>query len=393
MTLLTRDQFLTDVAAVYREGTFGSGRLIARDLVLTAGHLVDHAEPAGWKVVLIGERQKDGSWTSAHNAEVIWRGTEKLDMALLRLTDKNGIEPGLPLQFVSYNSIDPIADVYASGFPEFWGKGSASDYTVHGSLRITDASGLYVFIVPGADRPDEPTGWKGMGGAVVCRIDTEILSLFGVISAVPNHFAGGILEVTSISEALQDEAFRTHLQLALQDVHVIDYAVPKQGIERTPSKQGTRLVRLFISYKHGDHLLVSQLKNHLGWLENNNQIEIFDDTKVALGEDWSKRIIQEIRRANIIIFLVSGSFMGSAYCTQIELREALSLVSSRGTIIVPVLVEDCDWEAMPIRIYAALPRDKNNNLKSLKRWRRDVDVALAQIAKQVRLYVESLTIV
>lgn len=81
----THDDFVADVAAVYKgdkaKGSFGTGRLIAPNLVLTAGHVVDYPTRgaptrAGWKVALIAERNQDGSWTaSAHDAEVVWRGS------------------------------------------------------------------------------------------------------------------------------------------------------------------------------------------------------------------------------------------------------------------------------------------------------------------------------
>jgi hypothetical protein len=91
------------------------------------------------------------------------------------------------------------------------------------------------------------------------------------------------------------------------------------------------------------------------------------------------------------MLLVSAGFMGSPYCTKIELSEALNLASTKDAIIVPVIAETCDWEAMPIRNYAALPKDKTNNLKPLNKWRQDRDVTLTQIAKQRRHYVETLS--
>ena len=62
MEVRTHTDFVADVTAVYigteTRGSFGSGRLIAPDLVLTAGHVVDfptHEAPvrAGWKIALI----------------------------------------------------------------------------------------------------------------------------------------------------------------------------------------------------------------------------------------------------------------------------------------------------------------------------------------------------
>ena len=62
---MTPGEFLSDVAAIYLRGptgeAFGSGRLIAPGLVLTAGHVVDDApgeapRNTGWKVCLLRER-------------------------------------------------------------------------------------------------------------------------------------------------------------------------------------------------------------------------------------------------------------------------------------------------------------------------------------------------
>jgi hypothetical protein len=92
--LPTHDDFVADVAAVYigdkAKGSFGFGRLIAPNLILTAGRVVDYPTsdaPArgGWNVVLLGERGDDGLWAGpAHHAEVVWRGSANLDLALLR---------------------------------------------------------------------------------------------------------------------------------------------------------------------------------------------------------------------------------------------------------------------------------------------------------------------
>ena len=91
---LTHAQLIADVAAVYigegEEGSFGSGRLIAPGLILTAGHVVDwpsreSPQRQGWKVVLAADRKPDGSWPSeAHKAELVWHGEVELDLALLR---------------------------------------------------------------------------------------------------------------------------------------------------------------------------------------------------------------------------------------------------------------------------------------------------------------------
>jgi hypothetical protein len=228
---LAHKKFLADVAAVYTgdstKGSFGSGRLIAPGLILTAGHVVDY--PAretplrtGWKVSLIRNRNSDGSWAaSAHQAELVWRGLDGLDLALLQLTDGKQLEPEVKPEFASYELVGAIDEVDAAGFPNAWGtiEEAARDYTVRGDLRIASQNGPYAWCLRPADRPDDPVGWKGMSGAAVCRLGSDgKLSLFGAVQEVPANFSGGLLEVARLSNAFEDLEFCRHLQTALNRV-------------------------------------------------------------------------------------------------------------------------------------------------------------------------------
>jgi hypothetical protein len=226
--MLLTAEFLADVAAVYiggpPNGVFGSGRLIAPGLIVTAGHVIDYPTRVaptrtGWKVSLLRNRRRDGSWTaSPHKAEVIWRGADDLDLALLRLSDDTQLGPALTPVFASHDVVGPIAEVDAAGFPEAWfdPAGTLRDYTVRGVLRVASQFGPYAWSVPPADKPDDPHGWRGMSGAVVCRIGSDDrLYLFGAVQEVPANFSHGQLEVARLSEGFDDAEFRDHLRIAL----------------------------------------------------------------------------------------------------------------------------------------------------------------------------------
>jgi hypothetical protein len=151
-------------------------------------------------------------------------------------------------------------------------------------------------------------------------------------------------------------------------------------------------IRVFISYRHASHQVLNEVREHLGWLENSNQIKVFDDREIDPGDDWDQRIMRELDQSHIIIFLINAKFMSSAYCTKVELRRAIERREKEGTRIIPLITEDCDWEGMPTSKIAALPKDKANNLKPLKQWRGNKDSALAQLARHLREIVERLAL-
>jgi hypothetical protein len=258
-------QFLGDVAAVYiggqKAGAFGSGRLIAPGLILTAGHVVDypsreHPSREGWSVVLLRDKNPDGSWASPFSATLVWRGAGELDLALLRITE-NPPSPVFSPIFASYSLVAPLGETSSAGFPEAWKTkaDSTRDYSVHGVLRIASKFGPYGWNVPPAYNPDKPNDWKGMSGAAVCRVGTDDkLYLFGAVQQVPANFSHGLLEVARLSNAFNDAEFRAHLRDAMG---VAPSIVPFQ---LGPSRTDLGIARIFRTRTRAfsDEYLVSE---------------------------------------------------------------------------------------------------------------------------------------
>nr|WP_294554043.1 hypothetical protein [uncultured Rhodopila sp.] len=225
---MTPETFLSDVAAVYFRGpdgeAFGSGRLIAPGLVLTAGHVVDDAPDGesrrtGWKVWLLHDRAAGGApGARVHDAERIWRGGEGLDLAVLRLCGDPPRAPRVRPVFASWDDTGSIDMLEAAGFPQAWRTEAdlIREYIPGGALRNASQHGPYGWTVPPGDKPDSRDGWKGMSGSAACKVAPDgSLHVFGVVQSVPAQFSGGLLEVARLSEAFAVDAFRQALRDSL----------------------------------------------------------------------------------------------------------------------------------------------------------------------------------
>lgn len=144
-------------------------------------------------------------------------------------------------------------------------------------------------------------------------------------------------------------------------------------------------VSVFISYAHEDRSWCERLLDHLGWLRHSGELAVFDDQQIKPGEQWDDRIRSELAKAQIVVPLVSPSFIGSRYCAMDELLAALQ----GGKRLVPVLLQHVDLKALPITAIQCLPKDERQDLKPLAAWH-NPDQALAAVAAAIREAVTEL---
>jgi NB-ARC domain len=318
---VTPEEFLADVAIVYTgdaaEGAFGSGRLIAPGLVLTAGHVVDYPTRqapmrTGWKVRVVRERAQSGAWVGlSHEAELVWRGSGDVDLALLRLTRDPILAPILRPVFASYHSIGSIDGVDAAGFPQAWfaGTDTVRDYIVRGSLRIATQYGPsapYAWSVPFADKPDDPHGWKGISGAAVCKVGSDQeLYLFGTVQEVPANFSGGLLEVAQVSAALADEGFfnALHNSLGFEPRTVPWMPIPAPGPSPSVQAPAEYVDRPELTQPLLTHLLGDQALAGRTMISAVHGLGGIGKTTIAQWLVWRPEIEQRFRDGRIWVTL------------------------------------------------------------------------------------------
>jgi hypothetical protein len=148
-------------------------------------------------------------------------------------------------------------------------------------------------------------------------------------------------------------------------------------------------LKVFVSYSHRDEKMRKRLQAHLASLVNAGLIAIWHDREIEAGADWKGEIEREIDEADLILLLVSATFLDSPYCRN-ELVRALARRSRGKVTVVPIILRPCDWESVfnaPDYKAQALPRDDRPVAGG--RWPNQ-DAAFTEVAKELRRLVERL---
>jgi formylglycine-generating enzyme required for sulfatase activity len=104
--------------------------------------------------------------------------------------------------------------------------------------------------------------------------------------------------------------------------------------------------------------------SHLSPLIRSGRLEIWYDKEIAPGAEWGNAIISSIRSADIILLLVSADAMASDYFSEKEVVLALERHNLQATIVVPIIIRACHWEATSLKDFQVLPL----NRKPVTEW-------------------------
>ncbi|APR67818.1 toll-Interleukin receptor [Thalassolituus oleivorans] len=115
--------------------------------------------------------------------------------------------------------------------------------------------------------------------------------------------------------------------------------------------------KIFISYSHKDEEFKNSLAEHLAGLERSGAISEWNDRKIAPGTDWSHEINENLKNADLILFLISSSFLSSDYCVNIEAETALSMHNAGEAQLIPIVIRAVDWSDSPLSKLQGLPKD------------------------------------
>ncbi|MEH2272072.1 MAG: tetratricopeptide repeat protein [Nostoc sp.] len=144
-------------------------------------------------------------------------------------------------------------------------------------------------------------------------------------------------------------------------------------------------IEVFISYHQKDEELREELEKHLATLLREKTITSWHKREIIAGQEFQDEINKHLKRAGLILLLVSPDFIASDYHWTVEVTRALEQNAAGKARVIPVLLRPTDWDNPPIDKLSPLP----SNRKPIIRWD-DRDEAFLEVVKGIRQEVARL---
>ncbi|HEY5462622.1 MAG TPA: toll/interleukin-1 receptor domain-containing protein [Hanamia sp.] len=141
-------------------------------------------------------------------------------------------------------------------------------------------------------------------------------------------------------------------------------------------------MKAFISYSHNGSLMLEMFHKHLAQLKRDGTLTTWTDQQIPSGSKLDQSISSELSTSNLFIALLSPDYISSKYCYEKEFQKALEMLSEGKIIIIPIIIEVCDWLSTPFKEFKALPRDG----KAISTWE-NKNTAFLDVIQNVRLLI------
>ncbi|MEW8693596.1 MAG: SUMF1/EgtB/PvdO family nonheme iron enzyme [Candidatus Thiodiazotropha endolucinida] len=155
---------------------------------------------------------------------------------------------------------------------------------------------------------------------------------------------------------------------------------------------------LFISYAREDRPIAETLHAYLKPLIAQGKLQVFIDTEeIEKGEEWHKKITDQLHHADAFLFLISQHFFRSNYVIETELPAMIKRYREEQVECWPFLVSDYPWDDFVIDGFklagfqAIGPFDSNKGLTPLNALpAHDQESQFRSVYTEVRNWIEKL---
>jgi hypothetical protein len=125
------------------------------------------------------------------------------------------------------------------------------------------------------------------------------------------------------------------------------------------------VVTVFLCYAREDRHMVRRLKEHLSWQERRGVITLCDDGDIGAGVERESEINKRLEEAQVILLLISASFLASDYCWRVGIRDAIKRHEGKHARVIPVILRDVAWDGPPLDKLQSLP----DGVKPITSWK------------------------
>jgi hypothetical protein len=145
-------------------------------------------------------------------------------------------------------------------------------------------------------------------------------------------------------------------------------------------------MKAFISYSHRDEPMLERLHTHLALLRREGGIADWYDRQIIAGGHIDREVSTQLESSQIFLALVSPDFLNSNYCYEKEMIRAIERHAGGEIVIVPIVLEPCDWLASPLKEFKAVPKDG----KPISQWT-NANAAWLEVVTELRRLVTSMS--
>jgi len=121
---------------------------------------------------------------------------------------------------------------------------------------------------------------------------------------------------------------------------------------------------LFFSYSHKDEKFLKELESPLDVLKRDRLATSWYDRYIEEEQEWEKKILHHLNKANIILLLISPDFMDSDYCYSVEMMRTMERHHEGDATVIPIILRPTIWNKAPFAKLQALP----SNGKPITNW-------------------------
>ena len=145
-------------------------------------------------------------------------------------------------------------------------------------------------------------------------------------------------------------------------------------------------LKIFITYAHKNTAAKDELITRLAVMQQRNELVTWHDAEMIGGDKWREDIFKHLADSDILLYLVSAASLASKNCNK-ELAEAVS----SNIRIIPIILEDCDWQNHQLSDFQVLP-DKGD---PISKWQpesngwQDVVDSIRKVIEEMQSQVDS----